>query len=255
MDHRSPPFEPQDDWVSRRAKLLESGDYPDKGLRLDASDLHRLASAFKAPAPVLIEHASSPLQLGFLTQVFVEGEELFGEVRFSPEAHALIERSGAQSLSLGLDRETLRIREVSLVRHPRVASARLLTADVVQMDGALEAIDWRAEFSRLREAKRQAEAVRRVDDYVRSGRLLPAQAQFAAALFANDDELTFGEGESVGELLRAMIERQPPHRLFEELGPAAQADADENLFLPEEAAFYRRYFPNVPLQDIAQRKA
>ena len=59
------------------------------------------------------------------------GDELFGTVSLTPEAHGLVERSGARSLSLGLTPDLMGIREVSLVRHPRIESAQLFSAGPV----------------------------------------------------------------------------------------------------------------------------
>ncbi len=44
--------------------------------------------------PLLIEHATSPLELGYLTSVEADGGELFGTVALSAEANVLIEKSG-----------------------------------------------------------------------------------------------------------------------------------------------------------------
>src|SRR5690606_37678542 len=52
---------------------------------------------------------------------------LFGRLAFTQAAWDLLKESGAKALSLGLDRETLAIREVSLVRFPRIASARVFS--------------------------------------------------------------------------------------------------------------------------------
>ena len=57
---------PGADWVRRRAKLFEAGDYPDKGVTVAPETLQALANGFSQPVPVLVEHAESPLQLGFL---------------------------------------------------------------------------------------------------------------------------------------------------------------------------------------------
>ena len=89
-------------WIERRAKLFHTGDFPDKGVTITQETLGALVRSFSEPVPVLIEHAESPLELGFLTSVEAIGDELFGTISLTPEANALVERSGARGLSLGL---------------------------------------------------------------------------------------------------------------------------------------------------------
>lgn len=113
------------EWIERRAKLFETGNFPDKGVRVSMEDLAALAASFKGPVPVLIEHSDSALQMGFLTRVEALGDELFGTVALTKEANELLEASGAKSLSLGLSTDLSEIREVSIVRNPRVADAEL----------------------------------------------------------------------------------------------------------------------------------
>lgn len=219
-------------WVERRAKLFEAGEYPDKGLTITAEHLDGLVKNFNRPVPVLIEHAESPLQMGVLRSVERVGDELFGQIALSAEADALVERSGARSLSLGLSPDLGAIREVSLVRNPRVPDARLFfVADPTPTPPV------------------------RLDEYVRQGKLLPSQVPFAKAILATDSAIEFnGDRTPLRQLLIAMIERQPPHSLFSELAPASTQDHSQHLMLPEEAAFYRRHFPDVALDEIAKRR-
>ena len=122
-------------WVRRRAKLFEAGDYPDKGISVSDADLAALVEGFSGPVPVLIEHSESPLELGFLTEVSREGRELHGTVSLSTEADALVRRSGARGLSLGLAPDLRSIREVSLVRRPRVSGAGFFSEDLLVFSG------------------------------------------------------------------------------------------------------------------------
>lgn len=122
------------DWIERRAKLFEAGEYPDKGVTITVENLQSLAGRFGEPVPVLIEHAESPLELGYLTSVEALGGELFGIVALTPEANSLVERSGARALSLGLTPDLLAIREISLVRNPRVESAQLFDGSTAASD-------------------------------------------------------------------------------------------------------------------------
>lgn len=233
-------------WTERRAKLFEAGDYPDKGVRLTAGDLDAIAQRFDLPVPVLIEHAKSPLELGYLTQVEALGDELFGTVALTEAADALLERSGARRLSIGLSADLTQIREVSIVSRPRVADAQMFGATFT---AALERSPSGLDASAL--------ARERLDRFVREGRLAPSQADLAKAIAACDAVVEF-EGDSVPlrDLLVRMIERRPPVELFGETAPTGPNadDAAAHLLLPEEAAFYRRHFPGVSLDQIARRK-
>lgn len=274
---------PDVEWIERRAKLFESGEYSDKGVTITPEQLTHLADNFRGPVPVLIEHSQSPLELGFLTRVEALGGELFGTISLSKEANVLVEKQGARSLSLGLSPDLTEIREVSLVRKPRVADARLfsgvrffgnLDADRNDPASAIESSTsanssqtptvvedepsrWRRRYEDLRAELRREEAERKVEEFVREGRMVPAQTAFATALLQAEDTIEFdGESLPLRQLLIAMIERQPPLRLFAAIAPEADGRAaDSALLLPEEAEFYRKYFPEVSLDEIAARKS
>lgn len=237
-------------WIERRAKLFHTGDFPDKGVMIDSSTLLALVASFDAPVPVLIEHAASPLELGFLTSVEAVGEELFGTISLTPEANALVERSNARGLSLGLTGDLRKIREVSLVRNPRVADARLFFA------GALdEGPSWRDRYVELERKVRLENAEREARTLVNAGKLTPAQVPFAVALLQSEDCVAFGGSHTpVARLLRQLLDAQVTKQMFRELAPEATHDAAANLLLPEEAEFYRRYFPGVSLDQIAARR-
>lgn len=233
-------------WTERRAKLFEAGDYPDKGVRLTAADLDAIARRFDLPVPVLIEHAKSPLELGYLTQVEALGDELFGTVALTESADALLERSGARRLSIGLSPDLREIREVSIVRRPRVADAQMFGAT---FSAALDPSP--TVFEAMERARE------RIDGFVREGRLAPSQADLAKAIASADAVVEFeGDAAPLRDLLLRMIERRPPVALFGETAPtgAGDDDAASHLLLPEEAAFYRRHFPGVSLDQIARRK-
>jgi hypothetical protein len=255
---KTPPafLETPTDWIERRAKLFEAGDYPDKGVTVTPETLSALQQSFDAPVPVLIEHAHSPLELGYLTAVEAVGRELFGTVALTTEANALVERSGARSLSLGLSPDLASICEVSLVSEPRVASARLFSG---LLSEAMPSIPAEPQSNHVTDdghfSQRPAPGAE-VARLIQEGRLLPAQAPFAEALLARREPVEFdGRRVSVGQLLLAMIERQPPRPLFAELAPVPTADLSQALMVPEEAEFYRRHFPDISLEEIAKRKS
>ncbi len=238
-------------WVQRQAKLFEAGEYPDKGVSVTEAHLAQLAAGFLRPVPLLIEHADSPLQMGYLTQVEARGSELFGTLSLSEEANQLVESSGARSLSLGLSPDLAEIREVSLVRNPRVPSAQLFSDGVVFLaDLPDDAALWRERYRALEQETRNKEVDRKLSGYLKRGKLCPAQVPFARALLACDDTVEFdGAKQPLRKLLIAMIDRQPPSNLFHETA-GTPAPPENPLLLPEEASFYRRHFPHIALKDI-----
>ena len=240
-------------WVERRAKLFEAGDYPDKGISVSDEDLAALVAGFSGPVPLLIEHAESPLELGFLLAVSREGKELHGTVSLSREADALVRRSGARGLSLGLAPDLRSIREVSLVRRPRVTGAGFFSEDLLAFSGELSDPSPPAllQDAPLREGEPRADLAR----LVREGRMTPAQVPFAEALLACDGVVEFsGDRRPLRELLIALLERQPPLALFGQTATVAPVADRPTTMLPEEAAFYRRHFPSVPLTAIAEAR-
>lgn len=241
---------PPERWVQRRAKLFETGEYADKGVTITRGTLETLCRSFGGPVPIFIEHAESPLELGYLTHVEQEGDELFGTISLTPEADALVERSEAHGLSLGLSPELDTIREVSLVRHPRVSDARLFFV------GTLEpGPDWRRRYADLEATVLRERADQECQALLEAGKLTPAQVPFAAALLACDQSVTFdGATTPIGRLVRRFLDAQPPGLWRGEFAPAQTHSAAANLMLPEEAAFYQRYFPEVSLEQIAARR-
>lgn len=219
------------DWIERKAKLFESGDFPDKGVTVTNEDLATMESAFDLPVPVLIEHSVSPLELGFLTAVRAEGSELFGTIALTPEADALIRRSGARSLSLGLTPDLKRIREVSLVQSPRISDAQLFRSGHL-----LKMID----------------AQKHVEKLVQDGRMLPSQAPIAQALLECPKSIEFqGSMRPVQHLVMEFLDRMPCLQLYGALAPAGVANS---TLTNEELDFYQRHFPGLKPEDILQHR-
>lgn len=246
------------EWIERRAKLFETGAYPDKGVTVTPEHLALMEANFGQPVPLLIEHEESPLELGFLCAVEAINDELYGTVQLTPEANALVERSGASSLSLGLSPELDRIREVSLVRRPRVADARLFSG--VCFEATFEPgpprEDWAAKYAALEAEVRNETAIRQADALVASGKLTPAQVPFAVALLGTTDTVTFdGSRVPVGQVVLRLLEARPGVPMTSEIAPPTPpADFSNVLMLPEEAEFYRRYFPDISLDQIAAKR-
>ncbi|MBS1715873.1 MAG: hypothetical protein JST30_16215 [Armatimonadetes bacterium] len=242
-----PPLDPAYTWIDRRAKLFEAGDYPDKGLTVDEDDLLKLQDTFGAPVPVLIEHADSPLQLGFLTGVEAQGHELFGMVALTKEANDLIEASGAHSLSLGLDAALSKIQEVSLVSRPRVPSARLFHGEVLSLEP-----DWQTRFRRLESDVARQSAETQVARLLKEGKLVPAQAEAALALLEGSQTVTFDGGPApVSSVVLRLLESARAHTLF---APTAPESAPPTGIPDDERAFYERYFGGLSLEEIAKHR-
>jgi hypothetical protein len=243
-------------WVIRRAKLFESGEFPDKGITVSEDQLAVIAGNFSEPVPVLIEHGESPIELGFLTAIEAVGSELFGEIKLSSEAHALVEKNGAKSLSVGLSPDLGHVREVSLVRTPRIADARLFHFHCGGLvDGDIAGPNWQTRYQELERRIWEEQIEHLVQGYLQQGKLSPAQAPMARALLGAVSKVQFnGNQKPIAELFCALMDQQPPNPLFREHVPAGPSAATPPTMLPEEAAFYRRYFPDIDLAAIAQVK-
>ena len=110
-----------------RALLLKTGEYADLGVSIGVDTLETLVRNF-LPVPVLLEHVETPFRLGEVVRVWREGDTLYGELSLYDEAHALLERWGLRSLSVGLTGGLTRLLEVSVTARPRVREARLLNS-------------------------------------------------------------------------------------------------------------------------------
>lgn len=228
-------------WLERRAKLFEIGEFEDKGLSVKEEDLQRLAQNFEFPVNVLIEHVENPLRLGYLTSVEALGPELFGTLALTPEANQLLETSGAHALSLSVSRDLDRIYEVSIVGNPRVRSARLFCENF-RADGPAPQASRERELEQELRRRESEDAVERL---IRAGQLSPAARDAAVALLFSADD---GAKEKAMRLLESL----PPVYFSGELVPGARASA--STATPEEIEFYRRAFPEMPLEEILKRR-
>ena len=220
----------------RVARLLEAGDYPDKGLKLTEEDLDEIVAQFAADAPtvpVKVEHVDSPLDpLGHVKRVWREGTALFGTLAFPDDLAAFLRRRGAAKLSVGLQRTPLALREVSLVLKPRIAGAVLMNEAALMSVGEAEIVRLKAELMR-----RDVDA--QIASFKAQGRLVPASEASARALLAADGEasVTLSEGaEPVAQVFRRFLEAQPPVVSFGEVAAREWQAAygftqDEHTFL------------------------
>lgn len=214
--------------VEREALLFEAGEYPDKGLSISEDALRAMEGSFTGPAPIRVEHTDSPVRFGWLTRVWKKGRALMGTLAFTQAAWELVMESGARCLSVGLNRDTLAVEEVSLVRNPRVASARVFTNDALiaftaQITGGFPAAGEEAELSQLRGEIALRDAREELARFVKAGKVAPGAGEAALALLAAGGmRVTFGtELTPVADLFRRFLQAQGPVVVFGELTPGA----------------------------------
>jgi hypothetical protein len=156
------------EFVIRRGKVFEIGEYPDKAFSLTADEAKAVVAAF-TPVPNDIEHRPSILdgKLGELRAVEMaeDGTSLMGTVAIPKWLNDTI-GGAALKVSLAFDRATKRIAKNGLVLNPRVADAALFGAY--------------AEFAGKRHNKADQDAVQAVHDHAVSlGATCPASAQMS----------------------------------------------------------------------------
>ena len=216
----------------RTARLLEVGEYPDKGLTLTEGDLDGLVTRFSAGLPVKVEHTDSPLDpLGKVQRVWREGGALFGMLAFPSDLGAFLRRRGAAKLSVGLHRDPLRLAEVSLVLKPRVAAATLMSG--------VESDPRDLEISKLRMELTSQAVEAQIGVLKAAGRVVPATEALARALLSVPGEamVTLSDGpEPVAEVFRRFLMAQPPVVTFGET-VATGKEADKHGFTHYEHTF------------------
>jgi len=128
--------------VTRRAKLFEAGSYPDRDIEVTEADMDTWVTAHASgpPIPVKLEHMSTVLDGALATAkgLFRKGKELFCDLDFTDAAWDLV-KDTAKALSVAIKRDKSGIAEVSLVREPRIADARVFAEDCVGFSMPLEA--------------------------------------------------------------------------------------------------------------------
>ena len=116
---------PEEMPVEKDAKIFEAGEYPDKGIEVSEADLDAIIGSFEE-VPVKVEHVDSPLDpLGTVKRIWRQGKDLFARLAFPRDLAAFLERRGVKKLSVALQKDPLRLAEVSLVLSPRVPSAAM----------------------------------------------------------------------------------------------------------------------------------
>jgi hypothetical protein len=163
-----PEGSPDGDFVVRRGKVFECGDYPDKRFSLTPDEAKAAVAAF-TPVPNDLEHRLTILSghLGQLTDVSVgdDGTSLMGSVSIPRWLHDAIGDAPLKT-SLAWDVASKRILKNALVIEPRVPDAALFTAY--------------AEFAGKRHSKADQDKVQEVHDHAVSlGAACPSQAQMS----------------------------------------------------------------------------
>ncbi len=217
----------------RPARLLEAGEYPDKGLTVTEEDLDGLVERFSAGLPVKVEHTDSPLDpLGCVRRVWREGGALFGMLAFPDDLAGFLRRRGAAKLSVGLHRDPLRLVEVSLVLKPRVAAATLMREQGPLTPNSGGTGDLQAEIVRLRAALTAREVDAQIAALKAQGRIVPASEALARALLSvpGDALVTLSNGpEPVAEAFRRLLLAQPPLVTFGETAPAGETPNEDGF--------------------------
>lgn len=259
------------DWVFRQAKLLEAGAYPDKQVVLTRRHLQQIVRHFRAPVPIFVEHCPSPVLLGWVQKVWVEGDSLYGLLTLFPEADTLLRRLRVRGLSVGLSPALNTLHEVSVTGNPRVASAQLFAQTKEAQSMTNLPADWNPETpeceiahesaltERIRalEAQlRQFQAQAQVERWVPEGRIAPVQAPLAEALLMSDDTLAVrfhGQEQSVSALFHQFVESLPKREWLAEAAPVPN-NLDPDFNNVEALAFLRQVFPDLNPAEILQQK-
>lgn len=125
------------DIVTRKGKIFEAGDYPDKQFAITPEELAAAAADFK-PVPLDLEHRSTVLdgRLGELSGVELseDGRTLYGSVALPRWLDSLLDE-GKRKVSCTWDRATKRLQGLALVNQPRITDAVLMAAFTADFEG------------------------------------------------------------------------------------------------------------------------
>jgi len=214
------------DAVEREALLMEAGEYPDKGVTITEDSLQQMAES-GVGAPVIVEHRPT-LVLGWISELWRKGRQLWGKLRLKPHANQLVEESGVRGLSVGLARTEngFQLREVSLTATPRVANAQLFGNEPPQLyivcaneargDDAMETRNIAAEQQQPNVEQLRAE-LRAAQEHA---------AQLEARVKEMAQQLEFAQSQLVRNAVQGIVER---YQREGKLTPAAAKHATELL--------------------------
>lgn len=123
-------FSSEDGWVTRRGKIFEAGDFPDKDFVLSPEELASAARDFQG-ADLDVEHMPTIFsgKLGKLDRVWVgeDGHTLHGEAKLPAWVHKVIGEDPVR-VSTTWTRGSKRIKGLALVLNPRISDAQLTAA-------------------------------------------------------------------------------------------------------------------------------
>jgi len=124
-----PALAHDDDYVLRRGKLFEAGEYPDKGYSMTPAELINAVERFTS-CPLDLEHVPTVLdgQLGEVYSIETDddGRTLFGTVAVPTWLDTVL--GGAVKVSCTWDRDSKELARLALVKAPRVADAAIMAA-------------------------------------------------------------------------------------------------------------------------------
>lgn len=129
-DNPSFAYDMEAETISRRAKVSEVGDFPDKGISFTESDFDAASEGF-APVPMDYEHVDGPLDghLGKLTRIWRDGTALFGEFAVPSWLQSIFtEKQITPKVSLTWDKREKKIIKCAWVVNPRIPDAVLMSA-------------------------------------------------------------------------------------------------------------------------------
>jgi hypothetical protein len=228
-------FSTEEDAVEREALLMEAGEYPDKGVTITEDELQQMAES-GVGAPVIVEHRPT-LVLGWISELWRKGKQLWGRLRLKPHANQLIEESSVRGLSVGLARTEsgYQLREVSLTATPRVPNAQLFGTEPPQLyivcandalgDGAMEtrniAVEQKADVEQLRaELKAAQEHAAQLEARVKEmaqqlefaqSQLVRHAVQRIVEKYQREGKLTPAAAERATQLLLHLAQAYPQH--------------------------------------------
>lgn len=232
-------YPPDEMSVERVARIFEAGDYPDKGISISEEDLDVVIENF-VEVPVKLEHVDSPLDpLGAVKSVWRKGKELFARLAFPKDLATFLERRGIRKLSIALNKNPLRLAEVSLVLNPRVPSAAMFGRDGDSRDisgeeedsPAMTELEKDRQIRELKFALRSREVDSLLADMKRQGKIVPASEPYAREILLRADEKICFENcmTTVAEIFTHFLEAQPKVITFEELAPGVR-DSTEKYY-------------------------
>lgn len=122
------------EYVVKTGRIFQAGVYPDKEEEYSEDDLDQMVRASKIsdgpPIEVVGHHEGTPLDgvLGRVIKLWRRGPDLFGSVAIRKWAADAIEGMGKKlRVSVGIDRDPLRLAHLALTDYPRVPSAVIMS--------------------------------------------------------------------------------------------------------------------------------